>query len=133
MSFLGGLFGISSPQPAKQPEAESSAAGELFGNTTFRSNVSPQEQAAQQDSSFVPDSPSAPASAPEAPSSLAMLRGTYDAAALHPMANLGENLDFLALDENKLTEMDGAGSVLPSRGWTDDLCVGTGTTYLSGA
>ncbi len=56
----------------------------------------------------------------------------YDAAKLHPLAGLGDNLDFLQLDEDKLTDMEGAASVLPSRGWTDDLCVGTGTTYLSG-
>lgn len=48
------------------------------------------------------------------------------------MAEIGENLDFLALDDDKLTDVEGAASVLPSRGWTDDLCVGTGTTYLSG-
>jgi import inner membrane translocase subunit TIM23 len=41
-------------------------------------------------------------------------------------------MDFLQLDEDKLTDVQGAASVLPSRGWTDDLCVGTGTTYLSG-
>ncbi|TXT13492.1 hypothetical protein VHUM_00859 [Vanrija humicola] len=61
-----------------------------------------------------------------------MLGGAFDAAKLHPMADLGDNLDFLTLDEGKLNELEGAASVLPSRGWTDDLCVGTGTTYLSG-
>ncbi|EKC98514.1 import inner membrane translocase subunit tim23 [Trichosporon asahii var. asahii CBS 8904] len=61
-----------------------------------------------------------------------MLQSSFDASKLHPMANLGDNLDFLNLDEDKLTDMEGAESVLPSRGWTDDLCVGTGTTYLTG-
>jgi len=36
------------------------------------------------------------------------------------------------LEEDKLSDVQGGTSVLPSRGWTDDLCVGTGTTYLSG-
>ena len=41
-------------------------------------------------------------------------------------------MDLLALDEDKLSDVQGAATVLPSRGWTDDLCIGTGTTYLSG-
>jgi import inner membrane translocase subunit TIM23 len=139
MSFLGGLFGLSTPaQPEKQ---ESSASADLFGATSFRSTVSPSSpssefvadgatQASPQQPAQAPAAPSAPA--PEAPSSLAMLKGAYDPAALHPMAGLGDNLDFLALEEDKLTDIDGAATVLPSRGWTDDLCVGAGTTYLSG-
>jgi hypothetical protein len=55
----------------------------------------------------------------------------YDPAKLHPLAGL-DKMDFLALDEDKLSDVQGAATVLPSRGWTDDLCIGTGTTYLSG-
>jgi import inner membrane translocase subunit TIM23 len=134
MSFLGGLFGLSTPQPEKK---ETSASADLFGQTTFRSNVNEGASAQQNpDAALADQGPSQPSGAsavPEAPSSLAMLKGAYDASALHPLANIGDNLDFLALDEDKLTDVEGAASVLPSRGWTDDLCVGTGTTYLSGA
>jgi hypothetical protein len=55
----------------------------------------------------------------------------YDPAKLHPLAGL-DKMDFLQLDEDKLSDVQGAATVLPSRGWTDDLCIGTGTTYLSG-
>ena len=56
-----------------------------------------------------------------------------DAAALHPLAglNAGE-LDYLLLDDGKLNDLEGGQTVLPSRGWSDELCYGTGTTYLAG-
>ena len=86
-------------------------------------------------------SPTMPTSQPSSSSSspfpsfsdgLDSFTSAYDPAKLHPLAGLGDNLDFLQLDEGKINDMQGAVSVLPSRGWTDDLCVGTGTTYLSG-
>ncbi|KAF8329703.1 Tim17-domain-containing protein [Cantharellus anzutake] len=55
----------------------------------------------------------------------------FDPTKLHPMANLGDNLDFLVLEDDKRNQLPGAETALPSRGWTDDLCYGTGTTYLS--
>lgn len=126
MSFLGGLFGVSSPQPEK----ETSASADLFGSTTFRSNVTPSATAESGPSTLPAAPPSEPVIA--APSSLGMLQSSFDVSKLHPMADIGENLDFLALEEDKLNDIDGAATVLPSRGWTDDLCVGTGTTYVSG-
>lgn len=126
-----GLFGSSDPAPQ-----EPSASAELFSSTTFRSNVVPSQPEAQ-GSSFIPDPPSqsAPAAAPPtpAPTALDAFGTAFDPAKLHPLAGLSENLDFLQLDEEKLNDLEGAASVLPSRGWTDDLCVGTGTTYLSGS
>lgn len=136
-SLFGGLFGGSKPAQEKQD----SASADIFSQTQFRSNVQPSAPASAEgtmkdialDASAGPSQPSAPAApVPEAPSSVGMLQSSFDASKLHPMANLGDNLDFLALDEDKLTDMEGAESVLPSRGWTDDLCVGTGTTYLTG-
>jgi hypothetical protein len=72
-----------------------------------------------------------PLAAPSAASVLAA-RG-YDPAALHPLAqaNTGE-LDYLVLDDDALNSLEGARGVLPSRGWGDELCYGTGTTYLGG-
>jgi len=56
----------------------------------------------------------------------------YDPAKLHPLAELGDKLDYLLLDDDKTNELPGAHTAIPSRGWSDDLCYGTGTMYLSG-
>jgi len=61
-----------------------------------------------------------------------LLTGAYDPAKLHPLADLGDKLDYLLLDDDKTTDLPGAGTAIPSRGWSDDLCYGTGTMYLSG-
>ncbi|KAF5373327.1 hypothetical protein D9615_007442 [Tricholomella constricta] len=60
------------------------------------------------------------------------LMAAYDPAKLHPLADLGDKLDYLLLDDDKKNELPGAGTAMPSRGWSDDLCYGTGTMYLSG-
>ncbi|KAG8905048.1 Mitochondrial import inner membrane translocase subunit tim23 [Tulasnella sp. 403] len=57
--------------------------------------------------------------------------GSFDPARLHPMANIGDTLDYLLLEDDKRSQLPGAGTPLPSRGWSDDLCYGTGTTYLT--
>jgi hypothetical protein len=62
-----------------------------------------------------------------------LLLGAYDPAKLHPLAELGDKLDYLLLDDDKTNELPGAGTAIPSRGWGDDLCYGTGTMYLTGA
>jgi len=119
MSFFG--FGSSSTPPQSEP----SRSSELFQSTTFSTSSRPGPS-----NSF----PDAQASQPplQAPTAFDTFSNAFDPARLHPMAALGDKLDFLQLDEDKLTDIQGAASVLPSRGWTDDLCVGTGTTYLSG-
>jgi mitochondrial import inner membrane translocase subunit TIM23 len=58
--------------------------------------------------------------------------GAFDPSKLHPMAAIGDKLDYLLLDDEKKNELPGSGTALPSRGWSDDLCYGTGTTYLAG-
>lgn len=56
-----------------------------------------------------------------------------DPSQLHPLAGLNrDTLDYLNLEDSALSELPGSQSVLPSRGFTDDLCYGTGTTYLAG-
>ncbi|CAG7946704.1 unnamed protein product [Penicillium nalgiovense] len=55
-----------------------------------------------------------------------------DPSRLHPLAGLNQDtLDYLSLDDTALDELPGSRSVLPSRGWSDDLCYGAGTTYLA--
>ncbi|KAI8393349.1 Tim17/Tim22/Tim23/Pmp24 family-domain-containing protein [Radiomyces spectabilis] len=56
---------------------------------------------------------------------------TYDATKLQPMALQG-GIDFLQVDDAPGSSMAGGAALTPSRGWTDDLCYGTGTTYLAG-
>lgn len=57
----------------------------------------------------------------------------FDASKLHPLAGLDKDLEYLDLDEEKLSTIEGTGNgILPSRGWTDDLCYGTGTLYVGG-
>lgn len=55
---------------------------------------------------------------------------SLDPSALHPLAGLDSDLTYLDLDDAALTNLPGGKSALPSRGWSDDLCYGTGTTYL---
>ncbi len=55
-----------------------------------------------------------------------------DPAQLHPLAGLNKDtLDYITLEDSALSDLPGSQSVLPSRGFTDDLCYGTGVTYLS--
>jgi mitochondrial import inner membrane translocase subunit TIM23 len=55
-----------------------------------------------------------------------------DAAQLHPLANLNQDtLDYLTIEDSVLSDLPGSRSALPSRGWSDDLCYGTGVTYLT--
>lgn len=55
-----------------------------------------------------------------------------DVAELHPLAGLNTgSLDYLTLDDSVLSDLPGAQSALPSRGWSDDLCYGTGVTYVT--
>ncbi|KAL6939242.1 Mitochondrial import inner membrane translocase subunit tim23 [Hanseniaspora osmophila] len=51
---------------------------------------------------------------------------------LHDFANLDKGVESLDLDEEKLSNLEGSQGLIPSRGWNDDLCYGTGAVYLSG-
>ncbi|KAF7797196.1 hypothetical protein EIP86_008388 [Pleurotus ostreatoroseus] len=67
-----------------------------------------------------------------APTASDLLLGAYDPTKLHPMAAIEDKLDYLLLEDDKTSDLPGAGTAIPSRGWSDDLCYGTGTMYLSG-
>jgi import inner membrane translocase subunit TIM23 len=55
-----------------------------------------------------------------------------DPSQLHPLAGLNQQtLDYLSLEDSALSNLPGSQSALPSRGWSDDLCYGTGVTYLT--
>lgn len=53
---------------------------------------------------------------------------SFDANRLQPMSLQG--LDFLQVEDN--APVGSSSGFAPSRGWSDDLCYGTGTTYLAG-
>jgi len=74
-----------------------------------------------------PDGPTASVTAADL-----LLGGAYDAAKLHPMSGLSDNLDYLLLEDDKVNDLPGSSTAIPSRGWSDDLCYGTGTMYLTG-
>lgn len=69
-----------------------------------------------------------------APSAAGLLSNpAFDAARLHPLAGLGKDeIEYLDIVDAQPSQLEGARTALPSRGWSDDLCYGTGTTYLSG-
>lgn len=69
---------------------------------------------------------------PETVTASDLLLGAYDPTRLHPMSGLTDKLDYLMLDDDKVSDLPGSGTAIPSRGWSDDLCYGTGTMYLSG-
>ena len=53
----------------------------------------------------------------------------HDPSRFHPLANLDkQTLDYIILEDEQIK----SAGALPSRGWTDDLCYGTGATYLTG-
>jgi mitochondrial import inner membrane translocase subunit TIM23 len=55
-----------------------------------------------------------------------------DPSQLHPLAGLNKDtLEYLSLEDSALSDLPGAQSVIPSRGFSDDLCYGTGITYLA--
>ncbi|AET37859.1 protein transporter TIM23 Ecym_2106 [Eremothecium cymbalariae DBVPG len=58
--------------------------------------------------------------------------GVLDVSRLHPLAGLERGVEYLDLEDEKLSNMEGSQGLIPSRGWTDDLCYGTGAVYLTG-
>ena len=141
MSFLSGIFG-GDKTPLTGPR-DHTTTSDIFNSASFSTSSSyPSSPPNPYESSSSTNAPSSSSQSafssstqapfPSLPTASDTFGSALDPAALHPLAGLGKNLDFLQLDEDKLTDVQGAASVLPSRGWTDDLCVGTGTTYASG-
>ncbi|KAI1766391.1 Tim17-domain-containing protein [Hypoxylon sp. FL1150] len=55
-----------------------------------------------------------------------------DPSLLHPLAGLDkDSLEYLSLEDSALSDLPGAQTAIPSRGFSDDLCYGTGITYLT--
>jgi len=107
-SLIGGRKSSEQHAPAESDTLRDTAATSTFSSTPFNASE------AQDVSSFL-NTP-----------------GAFDPASLHPLSGIDQGtLDYLSLDDSTLSDLPGARSALPSRGWSDDLCYGTGITYLS--
>ncbi|KAJ8097516.1 Tim17/Tim22/Tim23/Pmp24 family-domain-containing protein [Lipomyces tetrasporus] len=76
------------------------------------------------------DSSAAPSGSPELPTFLSS--EAFDVSKLHPLAGLDKGLEALDLEDDALSDLPGSKGFLPSRGWSDDLCYGSGTMYMGG-
>lgn len=103
--------------------------------TGRKSSPSPSAPAPPTSSPFVADPVSSGFAAPAVDDVASFFTGPtagYDPSQLHPLAGLNQDsLEFLSLEDSALSDLPGAAGALPSRGWSDDLCYGTGVTYLS--
>ncbi|CBQ68913.1 probable MAS6-mitochondrial inner membrane import translocase subunit [Sporisorium reilianum SRZ2] len=114
-------FEAVAPAPAPVQIPTSDSPTDYLRSHTFQQPASP--------------SPSTSASGAEYVPNAASLLGdsSLDLGALGPLAGLGkDDLEYLDLTDGAPSSMEGARTAVPSRGWSDDLCYGTGTTYLSG-
>lgn len=113
----------------------------IFDTLMGRKSSSQSQQQQQQSNS--PNAPAATSSFPQPspfdPSSAQGVDAFLGASSyadpthLHPLAGLNkETLEYISLEDSTLSDLPGSQSVLPSRGFTDDLCYGTGVTYLAG-
>jgi len=94
--------------------------------TTQGASQSPQSSEFAPQDNFTP-TPFDPTTAIQNPSEFIL-----DPSQLHPLAGLNQDtLEYLSLEDSALSELPGSQSALPSRGWSDDLCYGTGVSYLS--
>ncbi|KAF2662391.1 mitochondrial import i [Lophiostoma macrostomum CBS 122681] len=98
----------------------------IWDSLTGRKSSSSPTATAEPHDNFTP-APFDPNSAVQNPSEFLI-----DPSQLHPLAGLNQDtLDYLALEDSVLSDLPGSRSALPSRGWSDDLCYGTGVSYLS--
>ncbi|ERF68624.1 hypothetical protein EPUS_07185 [Endocarpon pusillum Z07020] len=105
--------------------------GRKTSSTSSASATIPSTTPSSQSTSAFAPAPFDPTSAQDVSSFLGSA-SLPDASQLHPLAGLNQQtLDYLSLDESTLSDLPGSRSALPSRGWSDDLCYGTGVTYLT--
>ncbi|KAF2726727.1 mitochondrial import inner membrane translocase subunit tim23 [Polyplosphaeria fusca] len=98
----------------------------IWDTLTGRRSTSPPTRDPEPHDTFTP-TPFDPTTAVQNPSEFIL-----DPSQLHPLAGLNQDtLDYLNLEDSALSDLPGSRSVLPSRGWSDDLCYGTGVSYLS--
>ncbi|ODQ67201.1 essential protein of the mitochondrial inner membrane, component of the mitochondrial import system [Nadsonia fulvescens var. elongata DSM 6958] len=96
----------------------------LFGGNS-KKEQQPEQKPEVQEQAFSFDSTSAQDVS-------SFLSTPMDTSRLHPLAGLNDTLEYLNIDDEALTDLQGAQGLIPSRGWTDDLCYGSGGAYLTG-
>lgn len=105
----------------------------LWNAFTGGNKPSQQQQTAQSHDAYSTSTTSFDPSEGQGVESFLQASTFADPAQLHPLAGLNQDsLEYLTLEDGTLSDLSGSQSVLPSRGFTDDLCYGTGVTYLSG-
>ncbi|KAH7159909.1 Tim17/Tim22/Tim23/Pmp24 family-domain-containing protein [Dactylonectria estremocensis] len=110
----------------------------LWNAFTSGNKPAPQQQQQQQQTSIQEpthsfSSPSFDPSQGQGVESFLQSSAFADPSQLHPLAGLNrDTLEYISLEDSALSDLPGGQSVLPSRGFTDDLCYGTGITYLAG-
>ncbi|PWN90253.1 putative MAS6-mitochondrial inner membrane import translocase subunit [Acaromyces ingoldii] len=108
----------SAPQQQQQQQRQDGTATDYFQSSSAKFDRS---QSPQYDPSYTPNT------------SDLFNNAAFDVARLHPMAGLGKDeIEYLDIVDAQPSTLEGGRTALPSRGWSDDLCYGTGTTYLSG-
>ncbi|KAI9831600.1 MAG: Mitochondrial import inner membrane translocase subunit tim23 [Phylliscum demangeonii] len=114
MSFWEALTGRQASSTTSSTSSSSSSSSSSRTAQTSPTSAAFDTLGAQDASSFLDD------------------KTLYDPAELHPLAGLDKKtLEYLTLEESALSDLPGSRSALPSRGWSDDLCYGTGVTYLT--
>jgi import inner membrane translocase subunit TIM23 len=114
-----------SPSQTRHSIAMSSVWNALTGGNKAGSQHQQQQQQQTQRTTFDP-------SEGQGVESFLQSSSFADPTQLHPLAGLNaDTLEYLSLEDSALSDLPGGQSVLPSRGFTDDLCYGTGVTYLS--
>lgn len=115
MSIWDALTGRKSSSSSSPSSSSSSSSSALLQDPADNFRPAPFDPSTAQDVSSFLTGPSLP-----------------DPSQLHPLAGLNQQtLDYLSLEESALSDLPGSQSALPSRGWSDDLCYGTGVTYLT--
>lgn len=133
-NFFGRASSPSAPRPSSQPSTIPDACIKM---TIWDSITGRSPSKTQTATSSSPSSDRQPAfEAPQVQDVSSFLGGDaqtqFDPSSLHPLAGLNnDTLEFLSLEDSQLDALPGSRSALPSRGWSDDLCYGTGVTYLT--
>jgi import inner membrane translocase subunit TIM23 len=115
MSIWDALTGRKSSSSSQQPASPAPSASPSTRTNTSFSSPSP----------FDP-------SEPQGVDAFLNSSAFSDPSQLHPLAGLNKDtLEYLSLEDSALTDLPGAHTAIPSRGFSDDLCYGTGITYLT--
>lgn len=128
MSIWETLTGRKSPSTSQQP------ASPAPSSSTSSSTTSPPTSTSTSTSTRTNTFDSSPfdSSEPQGVDSFLNSSAFADPSQLHPLAGLNkETLEYLSLEDSALTDLPGAHTAIPSRGFSDDLCYGTGITYLT--